>query len=60
MMGGTIDLAWREALYRQMARTPGLPPGLRPEMIKRAERCSSQGGDVAEASDAGEGDALGL
>jgi hypothetical protein len=38
-MGGTIDIEWREALYRQLARQPGLPPGLRPELIKRAEHC---------------------
>ena len=37
-MGGVSDIAWREALYRQMARQPGLPAGLRPELIKRAER----------------------
>jgi hypothetical protein len=38
-MGGQIDIEWREALYRQLARQPGLPAGLRPEMIKRAEGC---------------------
>lgn len=38
-MGGSIDIEWREALYRQLARQPGLPAGLRPELIKRAERC---------------------
>ncbi|MFD1612652.1 hypothetical protein ACFSCW_12650 [Sphingomonas tabacisoli] len=38
-MGGTADLDWREALYRQMARQSGLPAGLRPELIKRAEAC---------------------
>jgi hypothetical protein len=38
-MGGTTDIEWREALYRQMARQPGLPAGLRPVLIQRAERC---------------------
>lgn len=38
-MGGMNDLEWREALYRQLARNAGLPAGLRPEMIKRAEAC---------------------
>jgi hypothetical protein len=38
-MGGQIDIEWREALYRQLARQPGLPAGLRPELIKRAEGC---------------------
>jgi hypothetical protein len=38
-MGGTADIEWREALYRQIARQPGIPAGLRPELIKRAERC---------------------
>lgn len=38
-MGGVNDLEWREALYRQLARTSGLPAGLRPELIKRAEAC---------------------
>lgn len=38
-MGGQFEIEWREALYRQLARQPGLPAGLRPEMIKRAERC---------------------
>jgi hypothetical protein len=38
-MGGIADIEWREALYRQMARQPGIPAGLRPELIKRAERC---------------------
>ena len=32
-------LEWREALYRQLARQPGLPAGLRPVLIQRAERC---------------------
>jgi hypothetical protein len=39
-MGGISDYEWREALYRQLARQPGIPAGLRPELIKRAERCS--------------------
>jgi hypothetical protein len=38
-MGGLNDIELREALYRQLARQPGLPAGLRPELIKRAERC---------------------
>ena len=38
-MGGLTDFEWRETLYRQLARQPGLPAGLRPELIKRAERC---------------------
>lgn len=38
-MGCVADIEWREALYRQLARQPGLPAGLRPELIKRAERC---------------------
>jgi hypothetical protein len=42
-MGGSTEIAWREALYRQMARQPGLPAGLRPEMIKCAERCAGHG-----------------
>lgn len=42
-MGGTTDMEWREALYRQMARQPGIPAGLRPELIKRAERCVGAG-----------------
>lgn len=33
------DVEWREAMYRQLARQSGLPAGLRPEMIKRAEVC---------------------
>ncbi len=40
MMGGISEIDWREALYRQLARQPGLPAGLRPELIKRAERCA--------------------
>lgn len=40
MMGCTYDTEWREALYRQMARQPGLPAGLRPLLIKRAESCA--------------------
>lgn len=42
-MGGLSEIEWREALYRQIARQPGLPAGLRPEMIKRAERCTGSG-----------------
>ncbi|MBA2919947.1 hypothetical protein GON01_07760 [Sphingomonas sp. MAH-20] len=38
-MGGTSDIEWREGLYRQLARQPGLPAGLRPVLIQRAERC---------------------
>ena len=38
-MGGTSVIEWREALYRQLARQPGLPAGLRPVLIQRAERC---------------------
>ena len=38
-MGGTSEIEWREALYRQLARQPGLPAGLRPVLIQRAERC---------------------
>lgn len=38
-MGGFTENEWRGALYRQLARQPGLPPGLRPELIKRAEAC---------------------
>jgi hypothetical protein len=38
-MGGTPDIEWREGLYRQLARQPGLPAGLRPVLIQRAERC---------------------
>ena len=41
-MGGSTDFEWREALYRQLARQPGLPAGLRPELIKLAERCVGQ------------------
>jgi len=41
-MAGTNDMEWREALYRQLARQAGIPAGLRPEMIKRAERCATQ------------------
>ena len=53
MAGGSTEIAWREALYRQMARQPGLPAGLRPEMIKRAERCAGHGSDIpAPAADA--------
>ena len=33
------DTEWREAMYRQLARQSGLPAGLRPELIKRAETC---------------------
>jgi hypothetical protein len=33
------EIEWREALYRQLARQPGIPAGLRPELIKRAETC---------------------
>ena len=36
------EFQWREALYRQMARQPGIPAGLRPELIKRAEGCISR------------------
>lgn len=39
-MGGTFEMEWREALYRQLARQAGIPAGLRPELIKRAERCA--------------------
>lgn len=46
-MVGINDIEWREALYRQLARQPGIPAGLRPELIKRAERC---GGPLASAS----------
>jgi hypothetical protein len=38
-MGGISDIEWREGLYRQLARQPGLPAGLRPVLIQRAERC---------------------
>lgn len=38
-MGGFNEIEWREALYRQLARQPGLPAGLRPVLIKRAESC---------------------
>lgn len=38
-MGGMTEIELREALYRQLARQPGLPAGLRPELIKLAERC---------------------
>ena len=34
------EIEWREGLYRQLARQPGLPAGLRPELIKRAESCT--------------------
>ncbi|HEV2567669.1 hypothetical protein [Sphingomonas sp.] len=34
------EIEWREALYRQLARQPGIPAGLRPELIKRAETCT--------------------
>lgn len=34
------DRKWREALYRQLARQPGLPQGLRPLLVTRAERCA--------------------
>ena len=37
-MGGTSELEWREALYRQLARQPGLPAGLRPGINHPAER----------------------
>ncbi|NNM77634.1 hypothetical protein HJG53_12010 [Sphingomonas sp. ID1715] len=36
------ETEWREALYRQLARQPGLPAGLRPELIKLAESCASR------------------
>jgi hypothetical protein len=36
------EIEWREALYRQLARQAGLPAGLRPELIKRAESCVSR------------------
>jgi len=42
-MGGTSEIEWREALYRQLARQPGLPAGLRPVLIQRAERCVDRG-----------------
>jgi hypothetical protein len=45
-MGGSSEHEWREALYRQMARQPGIPAGLRPELIKRAERCAGVGADL--------------
>lgn len=38
-MGGIIEIEQREALYRQLARQPGLPAGLRPVLIQWAERC---------------------
>jgi hypothetical protein len=38
-MGGTTDIEWREALYRQLARQQGIPAGLRPVLIQRAEKC---------------------
>lgn len=38
-MGEHTETEWREALYRQLARQPGLPAGLRPVLIKRAEGC---------------------
>ncbi|HEU4967614.1 hypothetical protein [Sphingomonas sp.] len=38
-MGGISDIEWREGLYRQLARQPGLPAGLRPVLIQRAEGC---------------------
>jgi hypothetical protein len=34
------EFEWREAMYRQLARQPGIPAGLRPELIKRAETCT--------------------
>lgn len=37
------EIAWREALYRQLAKQPGLPAGLRPELVKRAEGCIARG-----------------
>ena len=36
------EIEWREALYRQLARQPGIPAGLRPELIKRAETCQDR------------------
>lgn len=41
-MGGMTEIESREALYRQLARQPGLPAGLRPELIRRAEECVGQ------------------
>jgi hypothetical protein len=38
-MGRTTEIEWREGLYRQLARQPGLPAGLRPVLIQRAEGC---------------------
>jgi hypothetical protein len=38
-MGGMTSIEQREALYRQLARQPGLPAGLRPVLIQRAESC---------------------
>lgn len=48
-MVGTNDIEWREALYRQLARQAGIPAGLRPEMIKRAERCAMQASAIFPA-----------
>lgn len=36
------ELDFRETLYRQLARQAGLPAGLRPELIKRAELCATR------------------
>lgn len=37
------DLDAREALYRHIARQPGLPAGARAQLIERAERLSLGG-----------------
>jgi hypothetical protein len=48
-MGGTTEMEEREALYRQLARQPGLPAGLRPVLIQRAERCVDRGAGLMSA-----------
>lgn len=49
-MVGSDEMNWREAMYRQFARQAGLPAGLRPELIKRAERCASRAADASPIS----------
>lgn len=48
-MGGMTEMEQREALYRQLARQPGLPAGLRPVLIQRAERCVDRGTGLMSA-----------
>jgi hypothetical protein len=58
-MGGTTSIEWREDLYRQLARQPGLPAGLRPVLIQRAERCVARSAPQAPALPVPRGNAEG-